>query len=100
MKFLLEDWLKQHRKDVAKKRSEINREKFKKAQETREENFTEKCERLFPKIKSLNDRGYLASEIAAIIGVDKTHIYHIFRKLNVEYNKSPMGRSCYYEHTN
>lgn len=92
MKFLLEDWLSQHRKEISTKRSEINRKKFKEQEQKRTENFTEKCERLFPKIRSLNNRGYLASEIASIIGVDKTHIYHIFRKLNVKYNRSPMAR--------
>lgn len=92
MKFLLEDWLIQYKKELLGKRSQINRETFKKHREERTENFTEKCERLFPKIKSLNERGYLASEIAHIVGVKPANIYDVFRKLRISYNRSPMAR--------
>lgn len=93
MVFKIEKWLANHRKTWRTPKREANTLKaLKKHDIKRSDSFTEKCQRLFPEIKELNDQGYTAREISIIIGVEQSHIYHIFRKLNVKYNRTPISR--------
>lgn len=86
MKLKLEKWLDHYKKhEMNVKQGAANqRNALKKHEKERSETFTAKCERLLPEILRLNKLQLPASDIADIIGVDHTHIYHIFRKLNIK----------------
>lgn len=85
MEFKLEQWLNHYKKyEMNVKQGAANqRMALKRHEKERSESFVAKCEKLLPEILRLNDLHLPASDIADIIGVDRTHIYHIFRKLNL-----------------
>jgi len=88
MELKLQLWLNNYKKHEmnAKQGAANQRNALKKHEKKRSETFVAKCEKHLPEILRLNELDLPASDIADIIGVDRTHIYHILRKLNIKLN--------------
>lgn len=86
MKLKLQQWLNHYKKyEMNVKQGAANqRNALKKHEKKRTDSFTHKCEELLPEILRLNDLGLPACDIADEIGVDRTHIYYIFKKLDIQ----------------
>lgn len=88
MKLKLQLWLNHYKKyEMNVKQGAANqRNALKKHEKERSETFVAKCEEHLPEILRLNKLNLPASDIADIIGIDRTHIYYILKKLNIKLN--------------